>query len=411
MKERCVNIDWLEVYCLESRQYYPCNAEFFRSHGWSVRERDYGTRVYAEMFTLLDIHDEPIIEIRRKPLSDQSRDGGLFPAESCHIRLTNAACYMPSPVNLLREFLSRYDYEFRKIFRLDVCLDFERFDRGDDPQAFMQRYVAGRYSKINQARIAAHGQDLWRGRDWNSLSWGQPKSMVGTKFYCKSLELAQVKDKPYIRYAWFESHLIDDPVQMTKRGSDGKPYKPVIWRVEFSIKSSAQKWFIIEKSMGKKGSIPMPHSLSMYDTPQKLLTIFASLAQHYFHFKLYEDGKRKDRCPDKVLFDFSPLDTFYKVDRIASHKPQSSPLQRLLVAIQNYQLSTLSMPARKACDVIIEDIRRLLLNESLSSHSDREQILLLQRLISERLHGTAQPSLEEHAREIRELIANYKTLF
>ena len=63
--KRCVNIDWLEVYVLEDNMRYPCNADYFRRHGYFVTERVYGTRQYKEMFTLDDSHGETFIEIRR----------------------------------------------------------------------------------------------------------------------------------------------------------------------------------------------------------------------------------------------------------------------------------------------------------------------------------------------------------
>lgn len=62
---RCVNIDWLEVDALE-----PANgqdADYFRSHGLVVDEREYGTRVFAQMFTIYGSDHLPFIEIRRKP--------------------------------------------------------------------------------------------------------------------------------------------------------------------------------------------------------------------------------------------------------------------------------------------------------------------------------------------------------
>ena len=45
--KRCVNIDWLEVYVEEANDRFPCNADYYREHGYSVREREYGTRQYA----------------------------------------------------------------------------------------------------------------------------------------------------------------------------------------------------------------------------------------------------------------------------------------------------------------------------------------------------------------------------
>lgn len=112
--QRCVNIDWLEVYVEESNNRFPCNADYFREAGYMVKERDYGTRQYAEMFMILDDHDVPIIEVRRNPKAGDSSFSGLNPLSS-HIRLTNYACYQDGCVQMLRDFLLKHDYTFKRI--------------------------------------------------------------------------------------------------------------------------------------------------------------------------------------------------------------------------------------------------------------------------------------------------------
>lgn len=374
------------------------------------------------MFTILDDYDQPAIEIRRDPSSLQGRDGGLFPPNSCHIRLSNRACYQSNPVAYLRDFLARHNYTFKKIFRLDVCLDFEHFDKGDDPQAFIRRYMNGIYAKVNQGNISAHGTEQWNGREWNSLSWGKPKSMVGTKLYCKTLELEQASDKPYIRQAWWEFSrqcspaeqdciLIDDPINMTKRGKDGKPYKPAIWRVEFSIKSSAQRWFVIDRAVHGSGKIVMPHTLSLYDSKEKLLKVFASLAEHYFHFKYYDPDTRKDRCKDKVLFNFSPLDTFYKVDRLASHKSDSKPFQRLLTLLRNYMLMHVAAGDKAAIERVIDMIETDILRMMKNPNTTQAEVLALRQVMKERIAGIRDKSVTQRIAELTDIINNSPDLF
>lgn len=163
----CVSVDWLEVYCLESNDRYPCNADYFRTKGYFVNERDYGTRQYAEMFTIEDEHGEPWIEIRRNPMSGQSVFSGLNPM-STHIRLVNRHCYFDDAIEKLRNFLTLHDYIFKRIFRIDICRDFEYFDSGDDPAKFCRRYLANKYAKINQCHLSAHGADNWSSFDWES---------------------------------------------------------------------------------------------------------------------------------------------------------------------------------------------------------------------------------------------------
>ena len=401
---RCVNIDWLELYCLEPSVH---DADYYRSCGYYVEEREYGTRQYKEMFKIFDSDGQPWIEIRRNPVSaeDDPRNKGMFNPNSCHLRLSNYACYKNNPVVDFENFLFQHNYAVQRIFRLDICLDFERFDAGDNPQDIMRRYMTGKYTKINQSNIAAHGRDLWDGRQWNSVSWGAPKSMVSTKFYCKSMELAQAKDKPYIRYAWFLCGLIDDFVNMTKRKADGTIYKPDIWRVEFSIKSSARAWYLIEDNSHRKTkTVALPHSLDLYESREQLITAFSSLSYHYFHFKIFKQGVRKDRCQDKVLFKFGNSDDeVYKIDRLITSDKIGIPFNsyNLKRHLEEYKSLKTDRDIRHAVDVIVEDIERFMLSEHLVRMSVGE-VKLLQRTIEARVnHGL---SLEDATRYAQDSI-------
>lgn len=381
---RCVNIDWLELYCLESPNVYPCNAEFYRRQGYDVRERDYGTRQYREMFTIIDRDCLPWIEIRRNPVAGEDAKGikGIFSPYSCHIRLSNVACYSNDPVLKLEDFLFKYQYDVSRIFRLDICLDFERFDKGDAPSDVLDRYLRGKYTKINQSNISAHGRDLWDGRKWNSVSWGNPKSMVSTKMYNKTMELQTAKDKPYIRYAWQMAGLVDDYINITKTKANGNTYHPEIWRVEFSIKSSARAWYVVEDNTHRKTKqIALPHSLNLYETREQLLTAFASLSHHYFHFKHYQANRRKDRCRDKVLFVFDKEDTVYKIDRLITDRPRNNAEDTLKARLEQYREHRANKAIYDACQTIIDSITDDQLGASLV-HFSAEEIRILRRLIN-----------------------------
>ena len=52
MMKKCVNIDWLQVYCLEPRLALEHNARFFSDRGFFVKQREYGDPQYKEMFVL-----------------------------------------------------------------------------------------------------------------------------------------------------------------------------------------------------------------------------------------------------------------------------------------------------------------------------------------------------------------------
>lgn len=391
MLERCINIDWFEVYCLESAFGYPHNADFFRRNGWLVKEREYGTPVYNEMFTLMGTDDEPLLEIRRNPKSAKGfQNNGVLDPMSCHIRLSNRTCYFDDAIDRLNAFLQQYGYGLSRIARVDICLDFEKFDYGDDPADVMRRYMMHKYSKINQANISTRGKDMWDGRTWNSLRWGQERSMVSTKFYCKTMELEQKADKPYIRRVWQQYHLVDDWYEMTKTGADGKPYKPKIWRVEFSIKSSTRGWFIIEDVQGVKKQIrSIRNTMDCYNTKQKQLDMFLSLADHYFHFKIYEAGKRKDRCQDKLLFRFNERAMFYKLETLPSAvNKRDKSADRLLSKLIEYRETHYSADLMKACNVLIEAMQREQRLRVITYPYPEGELTLMRLLIAKRMKST-----------------------
>lgn len=402
---RCVNLDWLEVYCLESGVNYPHDVEYFMQRGVEVQARPYGTRVYAEMFTIYDECHEPSIEVRRRPISAKMGGGpSVLNPMACHIRLVNRSCYRDDAIDLLRSFLITHGFEFQRISRVDIALDFERFDMGDKPAEFMRRYMAGRYSKINQASIHAHGSDTWEARVWNSVSWGAPRSMVSTKFYCKSLELRQAHDKPYIRQAWAKCGLVDDFMTLLKRKADGKEYRPDIWRVEFSLRSSVKGWVLTEDFHQKKRKlVSIRNTLSCYDTRPKMLDIFASLADKYFYFVKYKSGVRKDRCEHKVLFNFTTQNDFYRIERPATSRKPDAEEATLRKRIEQFLSHCYDPAMARAAHSLLELLQQRALRFSAALPYDDAEVELLRRLISYRINESRDEPVSvsmEHAKNL-----------
>ena len=408
---RCINLDWLEFYLLESPARYPCDADYYRNHGYQVSERDYGTRQYEQMFTVLGDDGHGFVEIRRKPVSGTmaSRVKGIFSPYSCHIKLVNRWCYHEKAMRLFLDFLAKHEYKFQRIFRLDIALDFEKFDSGDKPNDFLKRYMSGVYSKINQGNVSAHGADRWEERKWNSVSWGAPTSMVSTKFYCKSMELASVKDKPYIRYAWLKAGLVDDWLNLTQ-GKGSELYKPEIWRVEFSIRSSARGWYVIEDNNTQKTrDLQIEHIPSAYDSREKLLQAFSSLCHYYFHFKYFVAGRRKDLCKDKKLFEWGDMKP-YRLDKLLSDTPVNKHYQTLIAQLEAYYQSHPTPPIFKAVTTLIDDLQRNRSTHVLTQYS-REDTDLLQALIAKRIKENPKLPLSEDVEEVKAMLEVSRNLF
>lgn len=330
---RCINIDWLEIFCVEPLQ--PRDANYFELLGYGVKKRPYGTPQYAEMLTLID-EGHRFLEIRRLPISLR-RNGGIFEDGACHIRLTNRSCYLRNPVRLIAEFIVANGYTYKSISRIDLALDFTEFDDGTDPQQFVDRYMRGEIQKINQCRLAAHGSDGWGAREWNSLKWGAPTSAVTTKLYDKTKELKQAKDKPYIREVWQACGL-----------SAGKH----VWRVEFSLSSQ------LNALVSKEEQYIVTRSLDAYDGKDRLFFQFCVLAQKYFHFKLFEltrSGKprQKDRCADVRLFNFDGRAKYYEPKHLiwepAPERIEQMLAKRLLQIARDQSINPL---VRRAAELL-----------------------------------------------------------
>ena len=379
---RCVNLDWLEVHAREPIN-SPRDAEYFRRKGFVVHEREYGTRVYKEMFVLEGTDGENLLEVRRNPASQGVV--GIHDSNECHIRLTNRTCYFEGAAGSLDEFLKVHGYTDVRISRVDICLDFVLFDKGDDPQAFVRRYLRRKYAKINQGRISAHGDDTWNGQEWNSLSWGSKTSAVTTKMYNKTMELHDTKTdsfaKPYIRQAWAIAEMVDDWQRVTK---DGELVN--VWRVEFSIRSAVKGWVAIEIDGNEKNYQSIKNNLDCYNGRDRILVMFASLANHYFHFKKFKQGKRKDRCKDKVLFDFSGIQTTYKIapkDPIAgSGTSYQERWRQLLKKLIAYKHTHNKLEIHKACETLISAIESDDLRNDLVSPWSREEIETMRLMMS-----------------------------
>lgn len=379
------------------------NADFFRSRGYIVHEREYGTRVYNEMFTIEDQHGHSFIEVRRNPQSGSSSFTGLSEL-SCHLRLVNRACYANNPVRDMAEFMVKHDYIFQRIFRLDLCYDFIRFDSGDDPARFLRRYIENKFSKVNQCKVRVIGDDSWASFDWESVSWGAPTSMVGTKMYNKTKELKATGDKkPWIKQAWFESGLVDDPLNL-----------PDVWRIEFSMHSSARNWIVIEDADSKHNKKrAVPHTLEMFDGRDRLWERFEEMAHHYFQFRYVEyldkvnsDGernlKRKDVCREKRLFNYNLDRTFYKIEGVAVECKPDKDDDILRRRLTMYREKHADPDLRRAVDILLNNLNRERLRQ-ITAHGYAAEIDQIRLAIATRTGWDYQTVIEK-AEEIHKLL-------
>lgn len=397
--QKCINLDWLSVYCIEPKGCIM-DANYYEKLGWTVERQPYGTTIYAEKFKLMN-DKHVFLEIERNPYS-LKKNGGIFEDGACHIRLSNRTCYQYNAIHQLQDFIYKYRYEYKGISRIDICCDFVTFDNGMKPQKFANEYMADKFWKVHQSALFAHtydgddshrltelgafGKETKKGRMWNSLKWGSPKSPISTKLYNKTLELNKNSGKFYIKDAWVQSGLVElqkvtyqyhydktgvDEVRSkyvcVVPGTAVKEEIPIedaqqveVWRVEFSMLAEGRHWIDLER--GKRIDL----DLCAFDNIQNRAYTFYTCAEWLFCFvraKWLENKsgqivkERSNRCKKLQLFNTKWLHHSYKpqrqVETTDATRTERLIMNRLLKRAQDENLSD---EMRKAALMVANDI-------------------------------------------------------
>lgn len=282
-----INVDWVEVYCLEPD--FKGTPEYYTKQGYIVKVQDYGTRMYKQVFDIFSPTNRPLYHIVRDPYSVRGVvKNGIFPRGACHIKIHNNMLYEPDWCVSFLAFLIDNGYTFQCISRIDVCCDLQKFADGTLPKTLVAGYFQNKYHKVNQPNFSARGVD--RGEKlFNYVAWGSPSSAVTSTIYDKTKELNEVRDKPYIREQWQSA------------GFDDNRH---VWRVEIRIKSDGRR--LINMNTGELKEL----HLTDFDSKEKVYNQFLHYADHYFRWKNAKPGVSKKNCKDKILFDKIDPDTW-----------------------------------------------------------------------------------------------------
>lgn len=372
MKQYCINIDWFEIFTYEPSD---CNGpEFYEQLGFKVAMREYGTRVFRQMFTLIGSDGHPWLEVRRDPASKKS-EGGILDDRACSLRLVNRALYDWNPINDLYNFLSSLGFHYRKydlacVSRVDLCVDFreDSLTVGEDSIAapeFIRRYMAGDFWKIGPAKCQTFGEEFSDGMHFHALKFGSPSSMVGVKLYNKTLEMAQVKIKPYIIESWINAGLIENELDTSS-----------IWRLEFSVTGNADQW-IAEKTDAASEAYFQNNSFETFCNTANYSRFLRGLSRHYFVFAEKEEGKSKYRC-NRFTPITIPADAAYHPIHLQPKRKTSGRSEKMLVnKLQKIRDSGVLPPHYTECvDTTLWLLQEVYVNRATTHQPEDEKALL-----------------------------------
>lgn len=287
-------IDWLQVFCKSNsinidystymqksiKSPYPDRLGYYHEYSF-IKAKE--IIVGYEWVATVIYKDFTIATVAAIP-KDKRKD-----MKGCAVKIANPVLYTGTWYYLLNDLCAAMKWEIHNITRLDIAGDFNYFWHGLDPRTFIRRYMnrgkAG-YVRLSSNKFSCNGdRDLYRA-NIDTIRWGSRKSGVSVYLYNKSKELAEKKDKPWIRKTWEKAGLHQDRV----------------WRLEFSISNQGTNMKVLTTGL--------LHTLFTDDLYREngIKDYFNAFVNTHFHFKHIEIAgkdekqKKKERMKDVVLF-------------------------------------------------------------------------------------------------------------
>lgn len=211
---------------------------------------------YSPMFTAVkDVVADGVIYAQ---LSYCPRTSALAP-DRATLKLENRVLYCQDRIKILYQICQAVGLEITGLTRLDLCYDCNKLANNMDPGDFIYQYVCnkpgvkGHIHRSGSTRFVANGSRKWHQHTKiTSIRFGSKHSAIGAYIYNKTLELIEVKDKPWIRDAWERAGLISrtspelgsmsktERDYMVREHSLADYCQNSVWRFEISIKSEGK---------------------------------------------------------------------------------------------------------------------------------------------------------------------------
>lgn len=280
----CIAVDWLEV-CCYGRDLEPSFFSWEGKH-FSVEQEDRETPLFKSFF---EIKRNGLVwaQIRQNPKSGVMKKGLTI------IKLSNRVLYHEKYVPFLMHMIQVLGLYYKGLTRLDIAYDCNEFYCGRKPSRFVHQFVTKRVDEKGGMYVPKMKEydfhlkkDIHTNGMINYLAIGAKGSKKRGYIYDKTLELEEVKDKPWIREMWEKNGLISDK-------------KTHVWRAEISIK--AQGSDLLNLETGQLFALH-PNYLATYENIKKIFHFYAAKV---FDFR-YNGGEKNRRNFARVcLFDTS----------------------------------------------------------------------------------------------------------
>lgn len=293
-----INLDWLQVYA-----HGKLLTTDLKSPGVNnIRAKDSGKEtIQFKRLWYIYFGSVKVAECQQEPRTS------CIHKDSTIIKIDNRVLYSTLYFHVLSSILQAYNLRYKGITRIDICYDTQELAQGRDIQTFLKKTIQPNESDFgfvynNQFSHATYhtcrtNKGLTR---INSVKWGSTQSRITAKIYDKTLELIEVKDKPWIREVWErngidyqynDSELYEMSEEKKRRmvrhiGLSQFVKKPV-YRFEISIKAEGKD--VISLETGEIFTLSLDHVQNSI----LIHNLFFSYAAKYFDFR--ENTGQKNR--------------------------------------------------------------------------------------------------------------------
>lgn len=290
----CISIDWLQVCCHATDLSKLTDSIYFVAREgcpYIITDTNTLTRSFSKLYHVLYRHGSDwhkCAEIQAIPRSS------ILDKRLVLVKLDNRYLYHEGAVKMLYDVCGLFGLEIKGLSRLDICYDCNYFYGGLNPAEFIQDFVSYDYGDERYLhKERTHKYTVTGERSAKAISkfqyirFGSRKSPITTYIYDKSLELWEVKDKPWIRDTWEKNGLINDE-------------KTHVWRSEISIKADGKD--LLNMGTGQLFKLS-PKYLEAQEQIEKLFHFYAAKC---LSFTRQGTAKRVRDFERVVLFENSP---------------------------------------------------------------------------------------------------------
>lgn len=271
--KQIINIDWLAYSA------YGNIGETTLFNRFKVIPKEHGSQVFKNVASLVTTDtSEEVAQMQYNPRSSALKPNLVI------VKLANRCLYEYDYIALIRTINEGLNLEYNSLSRLDVCADFYTFEHCT-PQELIRQFLQRKLRRFGKSKYVLHGnQD--KAQEYEYLRFGSPTSDVVCYLYNKSLEMREVKHKPYIVRQWS---------QLSYKYEDVCP-APDVWRLEFRLNGDNIKVLCDEN--GELCDL----TLNALNNKTTLLHLYSALVNKFWRWAKPTASKFID-CKEVAMFD------------------------------------------------------------------------------------------------------------